>query len=195
MYYRYPIKLQYFELIKSFRGPHPLAKILEDNPNFCLLQYPYFRYCLRRMIYCYDCYKKIKTKAYANNVYELTDGRNQMFCRRCYDNRKAHESFQIIEKSPNYAISNHGNICNIYSHKFLKQQIDSKGFCRITLPIINSRFKTQKFYTHKLVVDRFYRDDKHNLSYVDHLDGDKKHNYIGNLVCLTRDQWYANYFT
>ncbi|ECC6921633.1 HNH endonuclease [Salmonella enterica] len=59
---------------------------------------------------------------------------------------------------------------------------NSSGYFQVK---INSCGKSQRFYVHRLVAMLFV-DNEHGLSEVDHLDGDKSNNSVGNLRWVTR---------
>lgn len=81
-----------------------------------------------------------------------------------------------------YAITSCGKVWSYRAQKFLKGRIDKCGYTQINL----TKEKEQKaFYVHRLVAQT-YIPNPDNLPQIDHIDGDKTHNWINNL------QWISN---
>ena len=88
---------------------------------------------------------------------------------------------RIIEKYPNYTISDKGEIVNINTNKELKGYIRKDGYVIITL---SKGGKKYKYYLHRLVAETFIPNPD-NLPQVNHKDEDKSNNCVSNLEWIT----------
>lgn len=89
----------------------------------------------------------------------------------------------IVECGDNYEISDKGRIKNIRG-KILKPFVKKNGYIQITL---NLKGAEKKYYIHRLVALAFITNpDK--LPEVNHCNGDKNNNSIGNLEWVTRKE-------
>lgn len=80
-----------------------------------------------------------------------------------------------------YAITSCGKVWSYKSKKFLKAVKGNGGYLRVCL----CKDKIKKtFLIHRLVAEA-YIPNPENFTDVDHIDGDKNHNYIGNLQWMT----------
>ena len=80
-----------------------------------------------------------------------------------------------------YAVTSCGKVWSYRRQKFLKPEIDHKGYLQVCL------FKNgnRKMCTvHRLVAEA-YIPNPNNLPQIDHIDNDKTHNYINNLQWIT----------
>ena len=87
------------------------------------------------------------------------------------------EIWLSIEDFPNYNISSNGRVRNSTTGKILKPGHNPKGYNTISL-YKNGTQHTKK--VHRLVADAFY-DGEHDDLEVNHIDGVKTNNFIGNL--------------
>jgi len=90
------------------------------------------------------------------------------------------EIYTKIKGFENYAISNHGNVFNIQTQKFLKHHYDKDGYKYINISI--PKKTTMKI--HRLIALHFI-DNLNNYSIVDHIDRDITNNSILNLRWTT----------
>ena len=80
-----------------------------------------------------------------------------------------------------YAITTEGDVWSYKSKKFLKPRTRGKGYLTVGL----HRDGKLKFYlVHRLVAEA-YIPNPDNLPQVDHIDGNKTHNYVNNLQWIT----------
>lgn len=82
-----------------------------------------------------------------------------------------------------YAITSCGKVWSYRTKKFLKPAKMKNGYLRVGLCKDN---KQKFFYVHRLVSET-YIPNPENLETVDHIDGNKEHNYINNLRWLSRE--------
>lgn len=81
-----------------------------------------------------------------------------------------------------YGITSCGRVWSYRRKKFLKAQKDKKGYQRV---VLHKDGKVKNFLVHRLVSEA-YVPNPQGLETVDHIDGCKDHNYVGNLQWLTR---------
>lgn len=81
-----------------------------------------------------------------------------------------------------YAITSCGKVWSYRSNKFLKPYKMKNGYLRVDL---SKDGKSKHFSVHRLVAEA-YVPNPDNLETVDHIDGNKEHNYINNLRWLSR---------
>ena len=81
-----------------------------------------------------------------------------------------------------YAITSCGKVYSYRSKKFLKPFADKDGYLMVSLYKDN---KKKTFKIHRLVA-LAYIPNPDGLETVDHIDGNKEHNYINNLQWMTR---------
>ena len=80
-----------------------------------------------------------------------------------------------------YAITSCGKVWSYRTKKFLKPWFNGCGYLYVGL---HKDGKTKKLRVHKLVAEA-YIPNPNNLEDVDHIDGNKEHNYINNLQWMT----------
>lgn len=80
-----------------------------------------------------------------------------------------------------YEVSNMGRVRNKRNGRILATHANRpNGYLRVT---IDGKHK----YIHRLVADAFFAGDHDNLD-VNHIDGDKNNNFLGNLEWCTRKE-------
>jgi hypothetical protein len=83
-----------------------------------------------------------------------------------------------IPDFPNYEASNNGGIRNKTTRKLLNPWDDGRGYLQVDV-------NGQTIRVHKLIASAFY-DCTVNGLVVNHIDGNKKNNFIGNLEWCTQ---------
>lgn len=82
-----------------------------------------------------------------------------------------------------YAITSCGRVWSYQSKKFLKPNIQKRGYYHYRL---YKNGKQKSFLAHRLVA-MAYLSNPDNLPEVNHKDENKSHNYLGNLEWCTRE--------
>ena len=84
-----------------------------------------------------------------------------------------------------YEISNYGDIRSLKNQipKELSKRYNADGYCHYSLRING---KSKEFMAHRLVIKHF--SDSKEKETVNHIDGDKKNNYIENLEWADRGE-------
>lgn len=85
-----------------------------------------------------------------------------------------------VKDFSNYEVSSNGRVRNKKTGKILKSEL-RKGYPRITL---NKNNISKPYSVHRLVADTFFDGDHSNMQ-VNHIDGNKENNFIGNLEWCT----------
>ena len=86
---------------------------------------------------------------------------------------------------PKYKVSSNGNVIGLKHKKILKPYDDGRGgYQKVDLYKGSNRHSC---LVHRLVADSFFDGDHKGLE-VNHLDGDKKNNFVGNLEWCTRSE-------
>lgn len=80
-----------------------------------------------------------------------------------------------------YRVSNFGNVLSLVSNKPLKPRRSKKGYLTVVLYL---KGKAKEFKIHRLVAMHFIPNPE-NKPEVNHKDGNKENNYIGNLEWAT----------
>ena len=88
------------------------------------------------------------------------------------------EQWVVIEKYPNYKISNKGNVKNFKTGNEIKQGLNGHYHSITLYDYPNNR--RNGFLVHRLIAEYFIPNPD-NLKIVDHIDGDKSNNDITNL--------------
>lgn len=94
----------------------------------------------------------------------------------------AKEYWMPVKEDPDYEVSSYGNVRRIKDKRYMSQS-DNKngnGYLRVALRGI-------KYYTHRLVVHAFFDCDIKNMD-INHIDGNKHNNFVGNLELCTRKE-------
>lgn len=94
------------------------------------------------------------------------------------------EKWLPIEDFSNYEVSSLGRVRNVKTGRILKANRNSAGY--LTVCLSKSSIKYTKC-VHRLVADTFYDGDHEGLD-VNHEDGNKNNNFIGNLYFCTRKE-------
>ena len=93
------------------------------------------------------------------------------------------ELWKKISDYPNYEVSTNGRVRNVTTGTILKTA-DVKGYRRVVL--CDSTGHHPKA-VHRLVADAFYDGDHEGLQ-VNHIDGNKSNNFLGNLEWCTSSE-------
>ena len=93
----------------------------------------------------------------------------------------------LFKNKSRYIIDICGNVYNIKkkNNKKMVNQLSSGGYYRVCLTYANHKYKT--FSVHRLVASTFI-PNVDNKPDVNHLDGDKSHNYAENLEWCTKSE-------
>ncbi len=81
-----------------------------------------------------------------------------------------------------YAITSCGKVWSYRSKKFLKPIITKNGYYMVRLIV---DYKVEHKYIHRLVAEA-YIPNFNNYDTIDHIDGNKEHNYVNNLQWMMR---------
>lgn len=88
--------------------------------------------------------------------------------------------FKQIQKS-NYFISEEGKVYNQKTNKFLSGSLDTCGYLRF-------RLKGKNVSIHRMVLETFNPCPNMNSLEVNHIDGNKTNNRLGNLEWVTHQE-------
>ena len=80
-----------------------------------------------------------------------------------------------------YAVTSCGKVYSYKNKKFLKPRKGSNGYFQVNLC---KDGKMKQYLIHRLVAEA-YIPNPDNLPQVDHIDGNKTHNYLNNLQWIT----------
>lgn len=83
-----------------------------------------------------------------------------------------------------YAITSCGKVWSYQSRRFLKPTNGNYGYKVVNLC---KEGKVKQFLIHRLVAEA-YIENPNGFETVDHIDGNKEHNYINNLQWMTRSE-------
>ena len=81
-----------------------------------------------------------------------------------------------------YAVTSCGKVWSYKYKKFLEPDISNRGYLRVSL---RKDGKSKHYSLHRLVAEA-YLPNPDNLPQVDHIDGNKMHNYLNNLQWITQ---------
>lgn len=81
-----------------------------------------------------------------------------------------------------YAITSCGRVWSYRRKRFLTPFNNGNGYLKVNL---HKDGKRKSFYLHRLVAEA-YLPNPSNLPEVDHVDGNKEHNYINNLQWISK---------
>lgn len=84
-----------------------------------------------------------------------------------------------------YRVNEYSDILDTAKNKLLKDDINSAGYVRVILQ--NDSKKYKRFFRHRLVAMMFIPNIK-NLQEVNHIDGNKRNNYVCNLGWCSRQE-------
>ena len=84
-----------------------------------------------------------------------------------------------------YEVSNNGSVKNSKTGRILRTFPNARGYMQVCLRDDDRRQHTVS--VHRLIADSFY-DGNHSDLDVNHIDGDKQNNRIGNLEFCTRKE-------
>ena len=87
---------------------------------------------------------------------------------------------------PWYYISNYGRIYSVRYNRLIKQFLDSGGYYRVRITLPNG--KTCFTGVHKLTLMSFHPIVENDIYVPNHIDGDKTHNFVGNLEWATMSE-------
>ena len=85
---------------------------------------------------------------------------------------------------PGYEVSSEGRIRNKKTGRILHQYEGTAGYLQLSLRVDNAQTNVR---SHRLIADSFF-DGDHEGKDVNHIDGNKKNNFIGNLEFCTRQE-------
>jgi hypothetical protein len=90
-----------------------------------------------------------------------------------------------IDGYPNYIISSNGRVKNKSTGRILKPRPATNGYLRVCL--YDKDGQRRDLLIHRLGANAFYDGDHDGLD-VNHIDGQKDNNFIGNLEWATRSE-------
>lgn len=85
---------------------------------------------------------------------------------------------------PAYMISSEGRLVSLKHGKLIKPYDDGKGYAKVDIYADGKRCIRP---IHRLVADTFF-DGDHDGYEVNHIDGNKRNNFVGNLEWCTKSQ-------
>lgn len=94
------------------------------------------------------------------------------------------EIWETIEDFPDYKVSNKGRVMRIKGYKLIKPFDNGRGYNCVHL------YKNGKRYNkriHRLVAEAFIEGREEGYE-VNHIDGNKKNNFVDNLEWCTRSE-------
>lgn len=96
------------------------------------------------------------------------------------------EKWLPLKEFPIYEVNQYGVIRNIKTKHVKKPYVDSWGYHQVSLHK-GERGSSHRKTVHRLVADAFH-DGDHSELQVNHIDGNKTNNFIGNLEFVTGSQ-------
>jgi hypothetical protein len=94
------------------------------------------------------------------------------------------ENWRSINNYIKYEVSTHGRVRNAKSGRILKPQTDSDGYLFVRL---SKDGKCKNHKIHRLIAQEFI-DNPHNKPCVDHINRDRKDNFLDNLRWCTASE-------
>ena len=92
------------------------------------------------------------------------------------------EIYKIIKDFHGYAVSTHGNVINIKTHRVLKPGKNGNGYLQVCLRLN----KKQKMMLVSRLVALAFINNPENKAFVDHIDRNPSNNNVENLRWSTR---------
>lgn len=83
-----------------------------------------------------------------------------------------------------YSINELGEVKNNKTNKLIIGDVNNAGYFRVSL-CDKSNSRSKRYFRHRLVAEHFI-DNPNNLTEVNHIDGNKSHNYVDNLEWISR---------
>ena len=97
------------------------------------------------------------------------------------------EEWKTITYSPNYKISNLGNVKNITTNRLLKINYERVKKTNTRMRVgLSQNGKIKGFYLHRIVAQHFL-ENPNNLPEVNHIDGDFYNNKSSNLEWISKN--------
>lgn len=94
------------------------------------------------------------------------------------------DKWKNVREHPNYSVNEHGEILNNNTKRLLKTTRFSNGYEYVTLCDENGHHKK---LVHRLVADAFI-DNPNNYDVINHINGVKSDNRVGNLEWCTQSE-------
>lgn len=91
-------------------------------------------------------------------------------------------TWYLVEGYPNYMVSDYGEVINTNTMRILRKD-NRKGYFSVRLSKDN---ESKAFSVHRLVATAFL-GNPYKLPQVNHKDGDRENNYVGNLEWCTQE--------
>lgn len=85
---------------------------------------------------------------------------------------------------PEYEVSSNGRVRNIKTGRIMKTNLNTRGY---EVLCVRKDKEQHSVRVHRLVADAFYDGDHTGLD-VNHIDGNKTNNFVGNLEWCTRKE-------
>ena len=92
---------------------------------------------------------------------------------------------KMIKDFPNYVINSDGTVMNTTTGRYLKAEITSNGYARVTLSAFG---KVKRYLLHRLVAELFNEGRTTDRNIVNHKDTNKLNNKSTNLEWVTNQE-------